>query len=222
MAEVEITVQGSHRTRIAPERAVVRVRVDHDGPDADATVAQTADAAAAVRASIEPLHGSDDMPVTSWSSGQVRTWAERPWNQDGAQLPLVHHARQPFVVEFGDVAALGRWVTDVVQIAGAAVDGIDWELTPDRRAAVIVDARAAAVADAVAKARSYADSLGLTTVTALEVADAGMLRDSPGGGGGPAPVAMRAARMEAHGGGLEFEPHDIEITVDVDARFIAG
>ena len=77
MTEVEITVKGSHRTRIAPERAVVRVRVDHDGPDADATVAQTADAAAAVRASIEPRLVAIQRARVSGAEGRVVPLAPR-------------------------------------------------------------------------------------------------------------------------------------------------
>ena len=88
-----------------------------------------ADTAAAIRASIEPLHHPDSGPVTWWSSEQVRTWTHRPWNKDGKQLPLVHSAAVEFDVKFSDFSAMSTWVRTAADHAGATVSRIDWALT---------------------------------------------------------------------------------------------
>ena len=49
--------------------------------------------------------------MTWWSSDQLPTWAQRPWNTEGKQLPLVHHAQVDVQAKFADFAALSRWIT---------------------------------------------------------------------------------------------------------------
>ena len=49
---------------------------------------------------------------------QLRTWSNRPWNSDGKQLPLVHHASVGIEVKFRDFGVLSRWVGEHVAIPG--------------------------------------------------------------------------------------------------------
>ena len=221
MSDVEITVRGSHTQEVPPERAVVRVQIGFDGPEPDDVVTRTAVSSSAFRSTIEPLIDPASGPVTEWSSEQVRTWSERPWNQQGEQLALVHHAQQSFTVEFSEFAALGRWLSEVVSVDGAAVGGVSWTLTDERRDAVNAEVRTAAIHDARAKAESYAEALGLIGVRPIAVADAGMLGDGSQAGAGPAPMAM-AARMKDAGPAIEVSPRDLSITTEVDARFVAS
>ena len=181
-----------------------------------------ADTAAAIRTSIEPLHDPGSGPVTWWSSEQVRTWAHRPWNKDGKQLPLVHSAVVEFDVKFSDFSAMSTWVRTAVDHAGATLSRIEWALTTAHRDALTVDVRSRAVADATTKAQAYAAAIGLTTVRALAVADAGML------GEGLHPIApqglayARAGSADAGGADLQFAPQDIAVTAEIDARFLAN
>jgi uncharacterized protein YggE len=77
------------------------------------------------------------------------------------------------------------------------------------------------VQDAARRAQEYADALGLGKVRPVAIADAGML------GGGLRPMAgggaeyMRMASAKDSGGELELSPEDIEVSVEVDARFVA-
>lgn len=221
MADVEITVRGSHRAEAAPERARVRTRVIRDGPDADEVVADVARLAEQVRAAITPLHDADAGPVVAWSSDRMQVWSERPWNQDGEQLPLVHHAQIGVDAEFADFTALGRWLSDTAALEGVTVDGIEWALTDEHRDALLADVRSAAVAAARAKAEVYAAALGLTRLTVLAVADAGMLGEGiqPVGDHEARPM-MRMAAMSAPE--IELAPRPIAVTAEVDARFVAG
>jgi uncharacterized protein YggE len=221
LSDVEITVRGSHTREVPPERAQVRLQVGFDGADPDDVVARTTAAASAVQSTVEPLVDSAAGPVTESTSGQVRTWSERPWNQQGEQLPLIHHAQQSFEVEFSDFTALGGWLAQVVALDGVSVGGVSWTLTDERRDAVVAEVRTAAIHDALAKAESYAAALGLLGVAPIAVADAGMLGDNTPTGSGPVPMAM-AARMNDAGPAIELDPHDLAITAEVDARFVAS
>jgi uncharacterized protein YggE len=218
LSEVEISVRGSNTREVPPERADVRIHVGTDGPVPDDVAARTASAAAEVRSTIEPLLDPATGPVTGWSSGGVRTWSERPWNQEGGQLPFVHHAQQSFEVEFADFVAMARWLGQVGSLDGASVDGVAWTLTDERRDVVLAEVRTAAVRDARTKAESYARALGLGDVTPVAIADAGLLAGAPPGG--PAPMAM-AARMKDAGPSFELNPHGLQITAEVEARFVA-
>lgn len=221
MSDVEITVRGSHAREVTPERAQVRLQIGFDGADPDDVAARTTVAASGVRSTVEPLVDPAAGPVTEWTSGQVRTWSERPWNQQGEQLPLVHHAEQSFEVEFSDFTALGDWLAQVVALDGASIAGVSWTLTDERRDVVVAEVRTAAIHDALAKAESYAAALGLSGVAPIAVADAGMLGDNSQAGNGPMPMAM-AARMKDAGPAIELNPHDLTITAEVDARFVAS
>lgn len=223
MADVEITVRGSHHAKAAPERANVRARVVRDGPDPEQVIGDAATIAERVRDAVTRLHDPEAGPVVTWSSDRMQTWSSRPWNQDGVQLPLVHHAQLGYDVEFSDFTVLGRWLSDIAVLDGVVVDGVEWALTDDHRDALLREVRAEAVADARAKAEVYAEALGLGRVTVLAVADAGMLGDGihPVSGGDGTPRG-RAYAMAASAPEVEFEPRPIRVTADVDARFLAG
>ena len=224
MSEVEITVRGSRHAKAAPERAKVRLRVARDGADGEQVVAEVARAAERIRDSVTALHDADVGPVVTWSSDRMQTWSSRPWNQDGEQLPLVHHAQLGFDVEFADFTALGRWLSATATVDGVAVDGVEWTLTDEHRDELLSEVRAGAVADARAKAEVYAGALGLHGVTVRALADAGMLGDGVhpvGGDHGPVPV-VRSLAMSRPAPDVELAPHPITVLAEVDARFVAS
>src|SRR5690606_30332455 len=102
MTETVITVQGRNVARHPAERAIVRLGVSFDGPARDAVFTQANAAAETLREGIQSLHNATAGPVVTWSSDSVQVWGDRPWNQDGTQLPLVFHARVGFTAEFND------------------------------------------------------------------------------------------------------------------------
>lgn len=221
MSDIEITVQGNFTAYAPPERATVRLRVAHEGPEPSAVLAATTRAADAVRASITPLHDASSGPVTWWSSQQLYTSSHRPWNKDGKQLPLVHSARMDFEVKFSDFVAMGTWLGGLTGESGVDVSGIEWALTVARREKLVDEVRVAAVKDAMAKARSYASAFGLSTVRAIALADAGMLGEGlqPQNDQG---VAYSRAMKDSSGDAPQFAPSDIAVSASVDGRFIAS
>ncbi len=226
MADTIITVQGEHSAWYPAERATVRASIQVDGPKRDAVFASAVSASDAVRTSIETLFDKQTGPITWWSSDSVRVWSDRPWNNEGKQLPLVFHAAVDFSAKFLDFDALSRWVEAVAAIELVTIGSISWDLTDATRTSVTTEVRSRAVKDAVAKATVYAQSIGLGSVTAIALADPGMLGDPSAGGAAPAPMMRAAMKMQAFDGGgaptLALKPEEIAVASVVDARFIAS
>lgn len=219
---VDITVRGTFRAFRKPERAVVRLVVGLEGADAVHLYNEVTGQVATVTALVRELHDPEHGPVTWWASDQLRTWASRPWNQDGKQLPLVHHARVDLQVKFAEFGALGTWLGRVAEITGASVQQIEWELTEVHRDQLLHEVRAGAVKDAQGRAQAYADALGLGPVRLAALADAGMLAPGLHPVGGEEMAMVRAQAFADAGETISFAPQDVSVTADVDARFTAG
>ncbi|WP_308799425.1 SIMPL domain-containing protein [Agromyces silvae] len=215
----QITVTGRAEARIAPELGAVSIAVAASGPSRDAVLQQAGRAHQALLDEVKSVDAEGVLDV--WSAGQLRVWAHRPWNAEGRQLPLAHEARADVEVVFRDLARLTEWVSAAAERDSIAIGGVEWRLTDATRHRVQEDAQRRAVADAIAKARVYADALGLGEPTAVELADRGLLGPQPGPSG-PQPVMMRAA---AFGGAqapvTELTPADLVLEASVDARFTA-
>ena len=225
MTETTITVQGSFSAFYPAERATVEVSVHHEAPKRQPAFDATLAAADVVRENIVALHDPAAGPITWWASDSVQVWNEKPWSNDGKQLPPVFHARVSFTAKFSDFAALSRWIEAVSSVDSVSVGSIDWALTDARRTAVTAEVRSRAVKDAVAKASVYAQSIGLGSVTAVAIADPGMLGDQVRGGGDAAAVSFMRAKAGGVGGSepsLSLKPEDIEVASVVDARFVAS
>jgi hypothetical protein len=218
----DITVRGRFSAFQAPERGTVHATIAYEGPTMEPVYDQVARDLDAVKATITSLKTGDHGPVTWWSAEQLRTWSTRPWNQDGLQLPLVHHASVEIEVKFRDFASLSRWVGDhAANTEGLRVSHVEWALTSKRERELQRQARTRAVEDAVIRAQQYADALGLGKIRPVAIADAGMLGANlhPQEGGG---AYMRANVGVGSSAAPEVEliPEDIEVSATVDARFV--
>lgn len=219
----EITVRGSFSAFQPPERATVHATVGMQGPAMEPVYGRVAADLGALTNSLLPLHRPNGGPVTWWSAGQLRTWSSRPWNNEGRQLPLVHHASATVAVKFSDFAEMSRWIgTHTAGTEGFRVTGIEWALTAARRDQLNKEVRTKAVADAVVRAEQYAAALGFSRVRPVAVADAGMLGSGLVPSGGATAAFMRAASAPAGGGEVALVPEDIEVSATVDARFVAS
>ena len=218
-----ITVQGSFTAWYPAERATARLTVSFDGAEREAVLASATRSVQTVTDSITALHDPDAGPVTWFSSDRIRVWAERPWNNEGKQLALVHYASVEITATFSDFAVMSWWLTDVAERDGVQVDTVTWRLTPATSKAAESEVAAQAVGVAVDRATAYAAALGLANLTPLEIADVGLLSrssDSPA----PAPKMMRAMAMSMDAGSapaVELQPEDIVVTAAVEARFVA-
>jgi uncharacterized protein len=220
----EITVRGSFSAFQPPERGTVHASIAYEGPAMEPVYDHVARDLEAVKTSVTRLKNGNQGAVTWWSAEQLRTWSNRPWNQDGEQLPLVHHASVGVQVKFRDFTALSRWVAEhVANTEGFGISRVEWALTSERRNELTQEVQTRAVRDAAARAQHYADALGLGTVVPIAIADAGMLGAGGPPGGGHGVDFVRAAPMASGGGpNVEFAPEDIEVSAAVDARFAVG
>lgn len=218
----EITVRGTFEAFQAPERGTVHATIAFEGPAMEPVYDRVARDLEAVKTSVTPLKTGDHGPVTWWSAEQLRTWSTRPWNKDGVQLPLVHHASVDVEVKFRDFSSLSRWVSQhVANTDGFRVSQVEWTLTTKRRTELQRQVRTRAVEDAVLRAQQYADALGLGRIRPVAIADAGMLGAGLHPEGGSSGAYLRSAGMPVGGApDVELLPEDIQVSAAVDARFV--
>ncbi len=219
MSEVVITVRGESERRVAPERAVVQLSVRADGPERGPVVERVNAAAAPIRDGLDAHQRSGE--VAEWSSGRVSVWSERPWNNEGRQLPPVHHASVDISASFADFAALSWWLGETADADEVQVTSISWQLTPGTRAIVERDVASDAVRVAVTRAEAYAEAIGLGTVAPIEIADVGLLAGQTEAAAS-APRMMRMAASDAAGPAFALQPADIVVGAAVEARFRAS
>lgn len=221
MSEVIITVRGENETRVAPERAVAHVSAALDGPERGPLVERIAALAFPVREDLTARKAAGT--VADWSSQRVSVWSDRPWNNEGKQLALVHHASVEFTATFTDFMVLSDWLGAIAEREGMQVGTVDWQLSPDTRARMEREVATAAVSVAVERATAYAAAIGLADVTPVEIADLGLLTGSQDQSQTPRMFAKAAMAMDAAGSGaVDFQPDDIIVSAAVEARFRAG
>lgn len=221
MSDVIITVRGSDQARVAPEQAVAHISVAADGPERGSVVERIAALATPVREDLAARKAAGT--IEDWSAQRVSIWSDRPWNSEGLQLDLVHHASVEITATFSDFAALSDWLNLIAARDGVQVGTVDWQLTPETRAATERDVATAAVAVAVERATAYAAAIGRSTVTPLEIADLGLLTQGQESAPSPRMFAKAAMSMDAAGApAVDFHPDEIVITAAVEARFAAS
>jgi uncharacterized protein YggE len=222
MSDVIITVRGESQQLVAPERAIAHVTAAVDGPERGGVVERLAALAEPVRAELTARKAAGG--IADWASQRVSVWADRPWNNEGRQLDLVHHASVELTATFTDVLALSDWLNKLAATDGLQVGAVEWELTPETRVRVEREVATTAVAVAVERATAYAQAIGRAEVTPVQIADLGLLGD--GGPAVPAPRMFAKASMMAADAGappaVDFRPDDIVITAAVEARFTAA
>ena len=224
MTGVLITVNGSAEEFHPPQRGTATVRIGFEGaakePVRQRTVELAASFAADLRSRLNPQAG----PVTWYSQEALSTWTEKPWNKDGKQLPPVFHAEIALEAKFSDLAVLAGWVDHWASVEGVTLAGIEWTLTETSKREAIARVRANAVRAARDKAQAYADSLELGPVSPRQIADTGMLGDSPqavvaaAASGG---FSARAAKAPS-AGPAAIVPQDVRIAAAVDAQFVTS
>lgn len=222
MTETLITVRGTASDWFDAERAELSIRVGFDGPKREPVFEATTRVGAEVTEALATLETLG--AITRWSSDRVAVWSNRPWNNDGKQLAPVYYAALTASARFQDFDALASLVERFATSDGVTIASITWDLTEERRLAVTTEIQTKAVHDATVKATTYARAAGLTSVTAVAIADPGMLQDAgaPESFGGAMPRAAKMMAMDAQGpGSLTFTPDRIEVSATVDARYRA-
>lgn len=221
MSEVTITVRGEHEARIAPEHAIAHVSASVDGAERGAVVERIAALVGPVRDDLTARKASGG--IADWTSQRVSVWADRPWNSEGRQLDLVHHASVELRATFTDFMLLSDWLSDMASREGMQVGSVSWELAPETRARVEREVATQAVSVAVERATAYAEAIGRATLTPVEIADLGLLTDGVAPAGGAMQMMKASMGRDAVGSAMaELHPEDIVISAGVEARFRAS
>jgi uncharacterized protein YggE len=211
---VRITVRGEGHAEIPAERATVSLAVGFDGDDRRDVRDRSTAALALCIDSITVLHDPAVGPVVEWAADDVQVWAERPWNSEGTQLPLVYHSRARLTVTFNDVPRLSVWLEDAASQNGVSVGGSTWAVTDLTRRELEAQAQRDAVAHAVGKASVYAASLGFGGCTPVELSEPTVSHPFPG---------REDTRMFAMAGSapVDLAPAPVRVDVVIDVRFRA-
>lgn len=220
MSDVIITVRGAADARLAPERAVAHISAAVDGPDRAAVIARVAAVAAPVRDDLAARKAAGT--IDEWAAQRVAVWSDRPWNDEGKQLALVHHASVEITATFADFALLSDWLNLIATQEALQIGTVDWQLTPETRARTEREVATAAVAVAVERATAYAAAIGRATVTPLEIADVGLLTGGEDAASTPRMYAKAGMSMDAGAPAVDLRPDEIVVTAAVEARFAAS
>lgn len=216
-----ITVTGRHQQEIAPEQGVVQLHVAFEGDDAATASQATHQLADQLRAQLVELRDREPSPLADFRLEAPVSRSSRPYTHDGSLAALRHSTEVWASATFTDAselsAACARW---------SATDGLDvtdvrWELSERTGATVREQVLAAAVQDAVDRARVMARAAGAQQVEVTDVADPGLLVPSGGDHLGQ-PMAMAGAMGRGAGDGLELSPRDVVVAAEVHVRLQAS
>jgi uncharacterized protein YggE len=192
-----------------------------EGGDKDVVVHALSALVARLTERVVRDHRPDAGPITWYSQGQLRNFAQRPWNKDGKQLPMVYSSQADMKIKFSTLGQLFTFVEEITAWDGVRVRGIDWSLTEAAEQAAAEQAQTAAVHQAHAKALRYAQAAGFAGVHPLMIADAGLLvQNSAPAESVPAAFRLRG-RSEQGSEEQTFSPEDVTIACTVDAEFKA-
>ncbi|MFC4146023.1 SIMPL domain-containing protein [Micromonospora mangrovi] len=203
-----VAVRGEAYREVAPELARFSVTATARDRDREATLTRLAERAAAVRVLLD----SAGPVIDRREAGELRVWPE---TKRSGERVVAYHGSVTTTVTVTDFTALGELMLRLADQDQVEVAGPWWSLRPDSPA--YREARRAAIADALARAREYAEALGARITALLELADTGLAAQ---------PMFARSAEFGRAGGvaggappELELDPRPQSVQAAVEARF---
>ncbi|MEV1331883.1 SIMPL domain-containing protein [Micromonospora costi] len=198
-----VTVRGEAYREVPPELARFTVTVTARDRDRETTLTRLAERAAAVRVLLDGSGPAVDRRET----GDLRV---RPETRRSTERVVAWHGAVTTTVTVTDFTAVGELMLRLADQDQVEVAGPWWSLRPDSPA--YREARHAAITDALARAREYAEALGARVTALLELADTGSER----------PMMARMAYAGGPEGGapeLDLDPQPQPVHAAVQARF---
>lgn len=209
-----VSVSGEAVILAEPELATVTITVAAHGSDRQTAVDLLSRRAQAVTDLVTRLSAGIERTETS----RVQIYPELEGKKAEKVRRYVGRTSTTLVVH--DFAVLSDLVVGAGQIDLASVDGPWWQLRLD--SPVYRQARLAAAADALTRARDYAAAFGAELVGLVEIADQGMSHSGDVQRQGVplsySPMAARAAMPES--ASFDLEPGQQQVTGHVEARFL--
>ena len=203
-----ISMSGHGEMRAAPDLVTINAGVTSDAPTAQAALAANTGRMNAVFAALEKLGVARRNIQTVNFSVSPRYTNPSPGNDNTPRLSGYRVTNQ-VRLQLDDVAGLGKALDALVTAGANQINGIDF--TIKNPGALLEQARAKAVADARARAQTYASAAGVTLGPILTI--------SEGGGAGPRPMyrmmAMEAAAPVPVAAGEESVDADVTIVWEI-------
>ena len=200
-----ITVSGQGVVSAVPNMASISMGVSHEAKEAQEAMDKVSAGINDVIASLKMTQvAAKDMQTSQISLRPVWTYSERT----NTSKVTGFAASVTLSVTLRDLGAMGDVLTRVVSVGGNQFHGISLGL--EDSAALEVDARALAVADAMDKANQLAEAAGLKIVDVVSISE----------GGSPSyPVARMDMAMASES--MEIEAGETSVTKSVTMVFEA-
>ena len=203
-----VVVRGEALREVPPEQAVFSVTVSARDKDQQAVLARLTERAAELRRTLDLYPDAIERRET----GGVQV---HPELKRGGERISAYAGSATTTVTVTDFAVLGELLLRLAGQELTAVAGPWWQLRPGSTAGAEV--RRAAIADALGRAREYAEAVGAQVDRLIEISDDGV------GGSGDRHM-MRAAAFGMSAGGapdaleLELDPQQQTVQASVIVR----
>lgn len=186
-AERVITTMGSGVVDAVPDMASIDVGVTHQARTAGEALALTSEAVGAVITRLE-ASGIAERDMQTQGLSLQPLWSRQVSGSDAPRRITGFVASNRLMVRVRELDTLGQILDTVVQDGANTFNGLRFSVQePD---AVIAEARARAVKDAMTKAQQLADAAGVTLGPVQSISE-------NGGGARPVMMEMASARMAA-------------------------
>jgi uncharacterized protein YggE len=177
-----VVVRGEAFREVPPEQAVFSVTVSARDKDREATLTRLTERAAELRSTLDDFGDA----VERRETGSVQIYPEL---KRGSEKVVAYTGSVTTTVTVTDFAALGDLLLRLGNREQTSVSGPWWRLRPGSRAGA--DVRKEAVADALGRAKEYAEAVGARVDRLIEIQDEGS-----GGGAQPLMRAMAFGKAE--------------------------
>ena len=198
-----VVVRGEASRDVPPELAVFSVTVVARDSDRQTTLTRLTDRAAQTRSAL------DDYPdaIERRETGGVQI---HPELKRGGERVSAYTGAVSTTVTVSDFAVLGELLLRLAGQDQTSVSGPWWQLRPGSTAGAEV--RRAAIADALTRAREYADAVGARVDRLIEISD-------DGAGGGAHLAMVRSAAYDASSTPeLDLDPQQQTVHASVVVR----
>jgi uncharacterized protein YggE len=217
-----ISVRGEARHVVPPDFAVLAVGVVIRETDKQVALDRASQVQTAVvdllreRGGVALTIDSIVAPLT-WATQSFSAHPDEEWDERKRRSHVGWRVHVPVSVTLRDLALLDDLATALSAVPDLEVHQVEWQVDPHNAAWPVV--RAAAIEDAISKARHYAAALHGEVTGLVHVADAGLLA-------GQDQLRYSASMAGAHelggfGGGVALDPAPLEISAVIEARFHA-
>lgn len=202
-----LVVTGTGEAAARPDVAVITAGVIVEGRTASAALAESSRTMDTVLAQLRAAGLQPKDVRTSRFAVTPRYETKQPGGRTGEPPNIVgYQVANQVTAEVRDVDRLGATLDALVTAGANSIDGLRFEVADPRR--LLGEARDAAVADALAKARRYATAAGVELGPIMSIEE---------GGASPSPRPMM--RAEAMAAAVPIAPGETELSASVTITF---